>query len=107
MSENHGRDFASDNTAPVAPEVMEAILAANRGPASSYGADELTARLTALAREVFETDLAIFPVATGTAANGLALATLSPPYGAIYCHETAHILLEECGAPEFYTGAPS
>jgi threonine aldolase len=104
MSENHGRGFASDNTAPVAPEVMEAILAANRGPASSYGADELTARLTALAREVFETDLAIFPVATGTAANGLALAALSPPYGAIYCHETAHILLEECGAPEFYTG---
>jgi threonine aldolase len=104
MSENHGRGFASDNTAPVAPEVMEAILAANRGPASSYGADELTARLTALAREVFETDLAIFPVATGTAANGLALAAVSPPYGAIYCHETAHILLEECGAPEFYTG---
>jgi threonine aldolase len=104
MSENHGRGFASDNTAPVAPEVMEAILAANRGPASSYGADELTARLTALAREGFETDLAIFPVATGTAANGLALAAVSPPYGAIYCHETAHILLEECGAPEFYTG---
>jgi threonine aldolase len=104
MSENHGRGFASDNTAPVAPEVMEAILAANRGPASSYGADELTTRLTALAREVFETDLAIFPVATGTAANGLALAAVSPPYGAIYCHETAHILLEECGAPEFYTG---
>ena len=61
--------------------MLEAILAANHGPASSYGADELTARLTALAREVFETDLAIFPVATGTAANGLALAALSPPYG--------------------------
>ena len=53
---------------------------------------------------MFETELAIFPVATGTAANGLALAALSPPYGVVYCHETAHILLEECGAPEFYTG---
>jgi threonine aldolase len=53
---------------------------------------------------VFETDLEIFPVATGTAANGLALASASPPYGAIYCHENAHVLVEECGAPEFYTG---
>jgi threonine aldolase len=101
---DQGRNFASDNTAPAAPEVVEAILAANRGAADSYGADTLTQHLTALAREVFETDLAIFPVATGTAANGLALATLSPPYGAVYCHETAHILLEECGGPEFYTG---
>ena len=97
-------NFASDNTAPVAPEIMAAIQAANQGPAASYGADALTERLTALAREVFETDLAIFPVSTGTAANGLALSALSPPFGAIYCHETAHILLEECGAPEFYTG---
>jgi threonine aldolase len=97
-------NFASDNTAPVAPEVMAAIQAANHGPAPSYGADALTDRLTALARDVFETELAIFPVATGTAANGLALAALSPPYGVVYCHETAHILLEECGAPEFYTG---
>lgn len=97
-------NFASDNVAPVAPEVMAAILTANEGATPSYGADPLTGRLTALARDVFETDLAIFPVSTGTAANGLALAALSPPYGAVYCHETAHILLEECGAPEFYTG---
>ena len=55
-------NFASDNTAPVAPEVMAAIQAANHGPAASYGADALTERLTALAREVFETELAIFPV---------------------------------------------
>jgi threonine aldolase len=97
-------NFASDNVAPVAPEVMAAILEANDGAVASYGADPMTGRLTALARDVFETDLAIFPVSTGTAANGLALAALSPPYGAVYCHETAHILLEECGAPEFYTG---
>jgi threonine aldolase len=96
--------FASDNEAPVAPEVMEAILAAGHGSAASYGEDALTERLTALARDTFERELAIFPVATGTAANGLALSVLSPPFGAIYCHETAHILLEECGGPEFYTG---
>lgn len=97
-------NFASDNTAPMVPEVMAAIEAVNRGNAASYGADAQTERLNTLAREVFETELAIFPVATGTAANGLALASLAPPYGAVFCHETAHILLEECGAPEFYTG---
>ena len=96
--------FASDNTAPIAPEVMAAIEAVNHGRAASYGADEWTARLRDLACTVFETELEIFPVATGTAANGLSLATLAPPYGAVFCHETAHILIEECGAPEFYTG---
>ena len=97
-------NFASDNTAPVVPEVMAAIETANRGRMASYGGDEFTARVRALACEVFETELEIFPVATGTAANGLALASLAPPFGAVFCHETAHILLEECGAPEFYTG---
>ena len=71
-------NFASDNTAPVAPEVMAAILAANRGPAASYGADELDRAAAALAREVFETEVEIFPVSTGTAANGLALASIAP-----------------------------
>ena len=97
-------NFASDNTAPIAPEVMAAIEAVNHGRMASYGGDEITARLRALVCEVFETELEIFPVVTGTAANGLALASLAPPFGAVFCHETAHILLEECGAPEFYTG---
>lgn len=98
-------DFRSDNAWPVAPEIVEALLAANRGPAPSYGADVLTERLTAVARQVFEKDdLAIFPVATGTAANGLALATLVPPFGGIYCHERAHVATDECGGPEFFTG---
>ena len=103
MSEDHGRDFASDNTAPVAPEVMEAILAANRGPAPSYGADELTERLTALAREVFETDLAIFPVGTGTAANGLALAALARPTERLLPRDRAYPA-RGVRRPEFYTG---
>ena len=98
------RNFGSDNVAPMAAEVMEALARANHGAAPSYGADALTSRLTEVACALFETELAIFPVTTGTAANSLALATLTPPYGAIYCHETAHILLDECGAPEFYTG---
>src|SRR3712207_6730717 len=99
------RDFASDNTAPVAPEAMEALAAANRGTAPSYGADDLTERLEAAARELFETDrVAVFPVATGGAANGLALSALSPPYGAVYCHERAHVTTDECGGPEFFGG---
>jgi len=73
------RSFASDNVAPVAPEVMAALLQANTGTVHSYGDDPWTARLQLLAREVFETELAIYPVATGTAANALALATLTPP----------------------------
>ena len=104
MSVGRQGNFASDNTAPIAAEILAAVLAANAGPADAYGADPLTDRLRLLAREVFETELDIFPVATGTAANGLALASACPPYGAVYCHEHAHILLEECGGPEFFTG---
>ena len=98
-------DFASDNTAPVAPEIMEAILAANAGQASPYGADDVSAGLSAKFSELFETKVLVFPVATGTAANVLSLSMLTPPCGAIYCHENAHIEEDECGAPEFYTGA--
>ncbi len=97
-------NFASDNTAPVSPEIMAALDQANTGHVPSYGADPLTARLTAKAREIFETDLTLFPVATGTAANALALATLVRPYGAVLCYEEAHIATDECGAPEFYMG---
>ncbi|MFZ1429171.1 MAG: beta-eliminating lyase-related protein, partial [Geminicoccaceae bacterium] len=97
-------DFRSDNVAALAPEVLEALTAANHGTAGSYGADEATRRLAELAGELFETDVAIFPVFTGTAASSLALASLTPPYGAVLCHETAHVQVDECGAPEFFTG---
>lgn len=102
---NAPANFASDNIAPVAPEIMEAIVTANVGQASPYGADDVSGGLTRLFSDLFETDVAVFPVATGTAANVLSLAMLTPPYGAIYCHENAHIEEDECGAPEFYTGA--
>jgi threonine aldolase len=99
-----GRNFTSDNVTGVAPAIIEAILAANRGRVRSYGDDPITARLAALAATVFETELAIFPVATGTAANALALATLVPPYGSVIAYDLAHIVTDECGAPEFFSG---
>jgi threonine aldolase len=98
-----GRNFGSDNITPASPEVIDAISAANTGALHAYGDDPYTRRLDALACDLFETEVTIYPVTTGTAANALALATLTPPYGAVYCHETAHIATDECGAPEFYT----
>lgn len=97
-------NFMSDNAAGAAPEVLAALARANDGTAASYGADEITARLTEKLSTLFEKDVAVFPVATGTAANSLALATLTPHYGAVLCHDGAHIYEDECGAPEFYSG---
>ena len=97
-------NFASDNVTGVAPEILAALEAANRGAATPYGNDAVTQRLEQRFAEVFEHEVAVFPLATGTAANALALACFAPPWGAIYCHEEAHIATDECGAPEFYTG---
>jgi threonine aldolase len=96
-------DFASDNVAGVAPEILDAISASSRGPATAYGTDPWTQRAEAALSAVFERDVAAFLVATGTGANALALGALSPPWGAILCHEEAHVIDDECGAPEFYT----
>ena len=99
-------DFRSDNVGGVAPELLEAIVAANHGTAAPYGDDHFTHRMTARFREAFEhPQLTVFPVPTGTGANVVALAGLANPYGAIYCHATAHINVYECGAPEQATGA--
>lgn len=97
-------NFCSDNVTGVSPEIMAAIAAANVGPAMPYGNDEYTQRLSVKFSELFETSVTVFPVATGSAANGLALSATAPPYGAIYCHAQSHINVDECGAPEFYTG---
>ncbi len=97
--------FASDNGGPAAPEVIEAITRANEGTAMPYGADPIMERVRDRVREVFEApEAAVYLVATGTAANSLALATLVQPWQTIYCHRHAHIEADECGAPEFYTG---
>ncbi len=97
-------NFSSDNAAGVSPEIMAALDAANRGPANAYGADEISRRLDGLFATLFEREVAVFPVATGTAANALALACLTPPWGVVYCHAEAHVEVDECGAPEFYSG---
>ncbi|MGO9674581.1 MAG: threonine aldolase family protein [Methylocella sp.] len=97
-------DFTSDNTAGVSQAILDAIVVANAGSAPAYGADPHSAAAADLLREVFEMDLTVFLVATGTAANALALAALCPPWGAAFCHESAHVMADECGAPEMFTG---
>lgn len=97
-------DFASDNAVGASPEILRAVIAANEGAAPAYGADDWTKRAGAMLSEVFERDVAAFLVSTGTASNALALGALSPPWGAVFCHEDAHVIDDECGAPEMYTG---
>ncbi|NIZ61731.1 low specificity L-threonine aldolase [Sedimentitalea sp. CY04] len=97
--------FASDNSGPVHPHVLEALTEANTGYAIGYGADAQMDRLRDKLREVFEApEAAVYLVATGTAANALALATLSQPYQTVFCSDVAHIHEDECNAPEFYSG---
>ncbi len=97
-------NFCSDNTAGASPQILEALARAAAGKVMPYGNDDLTRRVEARLQEVFETDCAVFPVATGTAANVLGLSVMTPPYGAVYCHRDAHVNVDECGAPEFFTG---
>jgi threonine aldolase len=97
--------FTSDNASGAAPEIMAALARANDGFARSYGADDIMARVTARVQEVFEhPEAAVYLVATGTAANSLALALYAQPWSAVYVHEQAHIAVDECAAPEFYSG---
>src|SRR5947209_3231511 len=95
--------FFSDNAAPAHPRVIEAIAASNRLD-TAYDGDEWSARLDGAFSDLFGTQVRAFWVATGTAANCLALAALCPPYGAILCHRDAHIEVDEAGAPGFFTG---
>ena len=96
-------NFASDNGAGVAPQILDAIVASSRVDAPAYGADDYTVRAQELLSEAFETKVAAFLVATGTAANALALSALVNPWDAVFCHEEAHIHDDECGAPELFT----
>ena len=97
-------NFLSDNAASACDEVLAAVVAANAAQPQAYDADPWTARLDAVFGEFFGTECTVFPVSTGTAANGLALAAMVPPYGAIVTHREAHIQADECGGPEFFTG---
>ena len=96
--------FASDNISSACPEVMEALAKANEANSPSYGEDPWTRDLAVRLGQIFETPVTVFPVTTGTAANALALSTLTPAFGKIFCHELAHINTDECGAPELFTG---
>ena len=95
--------FTSDNAYGAAPEILESLARANAGALPSYGDDEITAQLSSRMSAVFEREVAVFPVVSGTAANALALATLVPPHGAVLCHADAHIAADECGAVEFFS----
>src|SRR5262249_49818583 len=88
-------NFASDNAAAIAPEILAAISRANEGAALAYGNDEWTKRVERRLAEVFEREVAAFLVPTGTVANALALAHLTPPWGAVLCHAEAHIATDE------------
>ena len=102
IGERH--QFASDNTAPICPEVWVALQEANTDYAAAYGEDRWTARVCDRIREIFETDCDVYFVFTGTAANALALAQVCQSFRSIICHQNAHIQTDECGAPEFFTG---
>jgi len=96
--------FASDNVAGACPEVLDAIIKANDGDSAPYGNDDWSKILQEKFSEVFEKEVIVYPTASGTAANALALSALTPVFGNIYCHKLSHINTDECGAPEFYTG---
>jgi threonine aldolase len=97
-------NFRSDNTAPAAPELLAALNAANEGAAAAYGEDEWSKRLNEAFSALFEREVRVFAVATGTAANAIALASAVPPWGTVLCHREAHIECDECGATEFFSG---
>jgi len=98
-------NFASDNAGPMHAQVLDAMARANEGYQMPYGSDTLMDEVRARIRDIFDAPEAeVFLVATGTAANALALGTMANPWDAVFCHRIAHVEEDECGAPEFYTG---
>jgi len=97
-------NFRSDNTAAAAAEIIAALSGVNQGVAAAYGEDQWSRALDKRFSEVFEREVRVFTVASGTAANAISLASAIPAWGSIICHREAHIECDECGAPEFFTG---
>jgi threonine aldolase len=95
-------NFRSDNETPVAPAIMQAMVEANQGTAWAYADDDWSNKLDQVFSDLFRTDAIVLPVSTGTVANSIALATVTPPWGSVFCHSGAHIYGDECGAPEFF-----
>lgn len=97
--------FASDNAGPVHPKIMDRVIKANEGYAPAYGADADMEEAREGIRALFEApDAAVYLVATGTAANALALACYAQPWQTVFCSRVSHIEMDECNAPEFYAG---
>lgn len=101
---NPVRSFASDNNAGVHPEVLDAIADANRGHVVGYGDDDYTRAMERRVRSAFGAGAEIFPVFNGTGANVLCLKALAQPHQSVFCAGAAHIHVDECGAPEAWTG---
>ena len=99
-----GPDFRSDNVGAAAPEIISALARANSDTATGYGGDSWSQALQARFGELFEAKVWVFPVATGTAANALSMAAITPSWGAAFCHERAHILTSEVNATGFFSG---
>ena len=97
-------NFRSDNEAPAADPILQAVIDANRGNQHSYGYDDYTELLNERYSELFDADVYVLAMTSGTASNAIALANASPIYGAVFCHEEAHIDRDECGAVGFYGG---
>jgi threonine aldolase len=95
-------NFRSDNESPAAPAILAALQEANLGTAWAYAEDPWSGRLDEAFSELFDTQTTVIPVSTGTVANSIALASVTPPWGSVYCHRNAHILNDESGAPEFF-----
>src|ERR1700709_1126549 len=95
-------DFASDNTAPAAPEAMQALRAPTPGAAPAYGGDPVSARAADLVRGLLDVDAEVRFVASGTAANAIGCAALPRPFEAVLAHRHAHILTDETGAPGYF-----
>ena len=102
-TEDFAQQFASDNYSGICPEAWAAMEIANRGHVTSYGDDPWTARAADAFRDLFETNLELFFVFNGTAANSLALASLCQSYHGVICADQAHVETDECGAPEFFS----
>jgi len=95
-------NFRSDNEAPINDKILQAIIDANSGCEESYGYDTYTTKLQNEMQQLFGCWCDVVPLTTGTAANSLATALMTPPYGALYCSDNAHLINDECGAPEFF-----
>ena len=96
-------DFRSDNSAPPSPEIVQAVLAASTVGFSPYANDTITGRVRERLGELFEREVDIFPVISGTAGNALVLSMVARAFGKIFCHADSHIMIDECGAVEFFS----